>query len=250
MDEAERVLCEELQLSPMEDLKPKYFDENVDLRNYSIKLSRTDFRFDCSYHATISDVLLRILKTNADRIVPCGNPEISQTIMLPTRFKRTYVDSNYGLRLIGGKQINELNPSTEKYLAHSNSDTELKFKANSILITRSGTIGKTAIVPKHWEDWIGSDHIFRIIPANNDIAGYLYCWLNTDYALQLIKRNTFGAVIDEIDTNQLSKVEIPLLKNKSKQKEINDKVLQANELRYQAYLRERDAVKMMEEVIE
>lgn len=248
IDEAERMIRLELQLPLIEDLKPKYFDENVDLRNYSIKLSRTNLRFDCSYHATLSDVLLRILKTNADRIVPCGSPEISQTIMLPTRFKRTYVDSNYGLKLIGGKQINELNPSTEKYLAHSNSDTELKFKANSILITRSGTIGKTAIVPKHWEDWIGSDHIFRIIPANNDIAGYLYCWLNTDYAQQLIKRNTFGAVIDEIDTNQLSKVEIPLLKNKSKQKEINDKVLQANELRYQAYLKEQKAITIMNDI--
>ena len=116
-------------------------------------------------------------------------------------------------------------------------------------MTRSGTIGKTTIVPKHWEEWIGSDHIIRIIPANNDIAGYLYCWLSTEYAQQLVKRNTFGAVVDEIDTNQLSHVEIPLLKNESKQKEINDKVLKANELRYQAYLKEQEAVGMMEEVI-
>lgn len=249
MDEAEQILFQELQLPPIEELKPKYFDGNVGLRNYSIKLSRTDWRLDCSYHSTAYDVLIGILKTSAAKIVPCGSMEISEAIVLPTRFKRTYVGSSFGLKFIGGKQINELNPSSEKYLAHSSLDSELKFVANSVLVTRSGTIGKVALVPQHWENWIGSDHIFRIIPADNDIAGYLYCWLNTDYAQQLIKRNTFGAVIDEIDAGQLAKIEIPLLKNESKQKEINGKVLKANELRYQAYLKEQEAVKMMEEII-
>lgn len=249
MDEAERILYQELNLPPIEDLKPKYFDEHVDLRNYTTKLSRLDLRLDCSYHTPICNSILELLNENADSVVHCGDTIITKDILLPTRFKRTYVDAEHGIKLIGGKQINELNPSTEKYLAHSSLDDELKLKANSVLITRSGTIGKTSIVPKHWEEWIGSDHIIRIIPANNDIAGYLYCWLSTEYAQQLVKRNTFGAVVDEIDTNQLSHVEIPLLKNATKQKEINDKVLQANELRYRAYLKEQEAVGMMEEIM-
>jgi type I restriction enzyme S subunit len=73
--------------------------------------------------------------------------------------------------------------------------------------------------------------------------------LSTEYALQLIKRNTFGAVVDEIDTTQVQNIEIPLLKNEMKQKEINDKVLQANELRYQAYLKEQDAITIMNGII-
>lgn len=250
IDEAEHILYEELQLPPIEQLKPQYFDDSVDLRNYTTKLSRLGFRLDCSYHTPICNSILKLLNENADSVVHCGDTIITKDILLPTRFKRTYVEAAHGIKLIGGKQINELNPGTEKYLAHSSLDDELKLKANSVLVTRSGTIGKTAIVPKHWEEWIGSDHIIRIIPANNGIAGYLYCWLSTEYAQQLVKRNTFGAVVDEIDTDQLSHVEIPLLKNSDKQKEINDKVLQANELRYQAYLKEQEAVRMMEEVIE
>ncbi len=249
MDEAEQLLYQELQLPPIEELKPKYFDKDVDLRNYTTKLNRLDLRLDCSYHTPICNTILKLLKENAKLVARCGDSNITADILLPTRFKRTYVEAEHGIKLIGGKQINVLNPSTEKYLAHSSLDDELKLKAHSVLITRSGTIGKTAIVPKHWEEWIGSDHIVRIIPANDDIAGYLYCWLSTDYAQQLVKRNTFGAVVDEIDTNQLSQVEIPLLKDESKQKEINDKVLQANGLRYQAYLKEQEAVGMMEEVI-
>ena len=249
MDEAERILYEELQLPPIEQLQPKYFDESVDLRNYTTKLCGLNLRLDCSYHTPICSTILELIKVNAKEICHCGDNQITKDIALPTRFKRTYVEADHGIKLIGGKQINELNPSSEKYLAHSNLDDELKLKANSILITRSGTIGKTTIVPKHWEDWIGSDHIIRIIPADEQIAGYLYCWLGTDYAQQLVKRNTFGAVVDEIDTNQIKSIEIPLLKNESKQKEINDKVLGANELRYQAYLKEQEAIAKMDDVI-
>ena len=250
MDEAERILYEELQLPPIEQLKPKYFDVSVDLRNYTTKLSGLNLRLDCSYHTPICTTIIEIIKENAKDILCCGDSCVTQDVTLPTRFKRTYVEEEHGIKLIGGKQINELNPSSEKYLAHSDLDEELKLKENSILITRSGTIGKTAVVPKHWSNWIGSDHIIRIIPANNQIAGYLFCWLSTEYAQHLVKRNTFGAVVDEIDTNQIKSIEIPLLKNESKQKEINDKVLEANELRYQAYLKEQEAVKMMEEIID
>ncbi len=250
MDEAEKILYQELQLPPIEELKPEYYDESVDLRNYTTKLSRLNLRLDCSYHTPLNKTIIALLATKSKCISLCGDTNIAKGIYLPTRFKRTFVESDYGLKMIGGKQINELIPNSEKYLAHSKLDDELKLIPNSILVTRSGTIGKTAIVPKHWSNWIGSDHIIRIVPSNDNIAGYLYCWLSTEYALQLIRRNTFGSVVDEIDEEQLSRVEIPILKNESKQKEINDKVLQANELRYQAYLKEQKAVKMMEELIE
>ena len=249
IDEAEQILYKELQLPPIEQLKPTYFDKDVDLRNYTTKLSELNLRLDCSYHTPICTTILNLLKKNANEIRYCGDSSITQDVALPTRFKRTYVEATHGTKLIGGKQINELNPSSEKYLAHSDIDDELKLKENSILITRSGTIGKTTIVPRHWTNWIGSDHIIRIIPASDQIAGYLYCWLSTEYALQLIKRNTFGAVVDEIDTTQVQNIEIPLLKNEMKQKEINDKVLQANKLRYQAYLKEQDAITIMNGII-
>ena len=118
-----------------------------------------------------------------------------------------------------------------------------------VAVTCSGTIGKVNIIPRHWENWALNQHVMRIVPATKDIAGYIYCWLNTDYAYQLIVRNTYGAVVDEIDDRHLSQVEIPLLKNESKQKEINDKVLEANEFRYQAYLKEQEAISIMNDII-
>ncbi len=89
----------------------------------------------------------------------------------------------------------------------------------------------------------------RIVPASNDIAGYIYCWLNTEFGHKLITRHIYGSVVDEIDNRHLAEVEIPLLKNQKKQQEINDLILKANELRYQAHLKEQEAINKMEEVI-
>ena len=62
-------------------------------------------------------------------------------------------------------------------------------------------------------------------------------------------RHIYGAVVDEIDGKQLSEVAIPLLKDKAVQSRINNLVLRANELRYQAYLKEQDALQQMEKVL-
>lgn len=254
MDEAERILYQELNLPPIEDLKPKYFDEHVELRNYTTKLSRLDLRLDCSYHTPEISSILDIVQENAKEIKRIGDCDVSKEIILAGRFKRTYVDDKNGIPFFGGKQLLELNPSNIKYLSkdqHENRITkELYLKENMVAVTCSGTIGKVNIIPKHWENWALNQHVMRIVPASDDIAGYIYCWLNTEYAYRLIVRNTYGAVVDEIDDRHLSNVIIPLLKNESKQREINEKVLQANELRYQAYLKEQEAVRMMEEVIE
>ena len=253
IDEAEQILYEELQLPPIEQLKPTYFDKDVDLRNYTTKLSELNLRLDCSYHTPETIAILDIIRINAKEIKKIGNKEISQKIVLAGRFKRTYVDNKNGIPFFGGKQLLELNPSNMKYLSvdqHAKRIVkELQLKENMIAVTCSGTIGKVNIVPKHWKNWALNQHVMRIVPATDDIAGYIYCWLNTDYAYRLIVRNTYGSVVDEIDDQQLAQVVIPLLKNVTKQKEINDKVLQANELRYQAYLKEQEAINSINEII-
>ena len=253
IDEAEQILYEELQLPPIEQLQPTYFDKDVNLRNYTTKLSGLNLRLDCSYHTPETIAILNIIQKNAKEIKKIGDKEISQKIVLAGRFKRTYVDNKNGIPFFGGKQLLELNPSNMKYLSvdqHAKRIVkELQLKENMIAVTCSGTIGKVNIVPKHWENWALNQHVMRIVPATDGIAGYIYCWLNTDYAYHLIVRNTYGSVVDEIENQQLAQVVIPLLKNETKQKEINDKILQANELRYQAYQKEQESIKIMEEII-
>lgn len=255
IDKAEKILYEELQLKPIEDLKTEYFDNSVELRNYSTKLSELNFRMDGSYHLPLFKTITDYLKQKSLSVKFLRDKELSRSIILPGRFKRTYVDSEeHGIKFIGGKQINDLNPNSEKYLSKSIHNTrlgnELLLHENCILITRSGTIGKVAIVPRHWENWSANEHIIRVFPKNNEIAGYLFCWLNSEYGTELIKKHTYGSVVDEVDTNHIGDIPIPILKNKLKLHEINDLVIKANELRYKAYLKEQEAIKKMEDIIE
>jgi len=253
LDRAEKILYEELQLKPIEELEIEYFDNSVDLRNYTVNLEDLNLRLDCSYHIPICNSIFSHISQHSSEIQYLKNPHITKSIILPGRFKRTYVEEEHGIKFIGGKQINDLNPNSEKFLSKSIHNTrlgnELFLHENCILITRSGTIGKVSIVPKHWKNWAANEHIIRVFPKNKDIAGYLFCWLNSDYGKELICKHTYGAVVDEIDTNHVGDIPLPLLKNQSKQKEINDLVLEANELRYQAHLKEQEAIQKMEKII-
>ena len=150
---------------------------------HNVKLSDLAGRLDASYHVPIVDAIIEHLKRYAEEVTTVGDPRISREVILPGRFKRVYVNEGYGRVLIGGKQLSELDPSSKKYLSTAKHDKMLKkleVHEGTTLITRSGTIGKIAIVPKHWEHYIPSDHIIRVIPANKDIAGYLNIFLASD----------------------------------------------------------------------
>ena len=113
------------------------------------------------------------------------------------------------------------------------------------MITCSGTIAKVTIAPEHWDGWTANQHIIRVVPANNEIAGYLYAWLSSDYAYPLITRYTYGAVVDEINDKQVSDIVVPLLNYENTQQEINNKVLEANKKRVEAYELEQEALTVL-----
>ena len=249
IDQATQLLIDELHLPDTQDFDVKDYKKNAPVETYSVKLSDMNGRADASYHVPIVDAIVEHLKKYADEVTTVGDPRISNTVLLPPRFARVYVDEGYGRVLVGGKQLYELDPSGKKYLSntkHKKLLDQLEVYQNTVLITRSGTIGKVAFAPKHWEHWIPSDHIIRVVPANDAIAGYLYIFLCSDYGHELITRYTYGSVVDEIDDNHVRQIAIPLLKNKEIQKRINDLALAANEKRYEAYKLEQQALCIMD----
>ena len=169
---------------------------------------------------------------------------------VPGRFKRVYVEEGYGRVFIGGKQLYELDPTNKKYLSNvyhgDRIAKQLELHENMTLITCSGTIGKVALVGKHWENWTANQHIIRVVPVTKDIAGYLNIFLASDYGFQLITRFTYGSVVDEIDDNHVRAIPVPLLKNHDVQKQINDLALEANHKRYEAYQLEQEALRIMD----
>lgn len=253
LDEAMDLLAQELKLPPIEEIEADDFVQNAPVETFLVKLSQLNNRVDASYHVPIVKAIVDYLNKNAAEVTTIGDCRISRNVILPGRFKRVYVDEGYGYALFGGKQIHELDPSGEKYLSRAKHDErvmkELTIQQNTVLITRSGTIGKVALVPKHWENYVASEHIIRVVPASTDIAGYLSVFLSSQYGYRLITHYTYGSVIDEIDATHVSQIPVPLLKNAEIQDRINKLALQANQKRYEAYLLEQKALRTMDQKV-
>lgn len=248
IDKATSLMTAELHLPAIHDFQKIA----APVSTFDVKLSNMNLRLDASYHVPVADAIVTHLKENAAEVTKVGDSRISKAVILPGRFARVYVDEGYGRVLIGGKQLGELDPSEKKYISNTKHDkilSKLEVHENTTLITRSGTIGKIAFVPKHWEHWIPSDHIIRVVPANEDVAGYLYIFLTSDYGRTLITRYTYGSVVDEIDDNHVRQIAIPLLKDHASQKRINDLALEANQKRYEAYCLEQEALRLMNEKV-
>lgn len=250
IDQATQLLIDELHLPDIHDFEVKDYKKNAPVETFSVRLSDMNGRADASYHVPIVDAIVEHLKKYADEVTNVGDKRISSAVILPGRFKRVYVDEGYGKAFFGGKQISELAPTTSKFLSISKHSkrmqAELSLNEDTILITRSGTIGKTALVPLHWKGWIASEDVLRIIPATRSVAGYLYVFLQSPYGQSLVKKYTYGAVISHIDDTHVRQIAIPLLKNKYAQKQINDLALTANEKRYEAYKLEQQALHIMD----
>lgn len=253
IDEATNLLIDELKLPPVKEFDTDYYKKDASVNTFSVKLSHMSGRADASYHVPIVDAIIEHLNEYAAEVTTIGDKRISKDIILPGRFKRIYVEEGYGRVFIGGKQLGELDPANKKYLSLKHHGDriakQLELHENMTLITCSGTIGKVTLVGKQWENWTANQHIIRVVPTNEDIAGYLNIFLSSDYGQPLITRFTYGSVVDEIDDNHVSQIVIPLLKNQDIQKRINDLALDANEKRYEAYLLEQEALRIMDEEV-
>lgn len=246
IDEATRLLIEALKLPPLEELKTS----TAPVETFSVKISRSDRRFDASYHVpVVSKIIEQLQAQAAAEVTTIGDPRISKEVILPGRFKRVYVEEGHGRVFIGGKQLWELDPTNKKYLSVAHHakriKDQLELHENMTLITCSGTIGKIALVGKHWEHWTANQHIIRVVPKSKEIAGYLYIFLASDYGHELITRYTYGSVVDEIDDNHVRNICVPFLKDAAVQANINELALAANQKRYEAYKLEQEALQIM-----
>lgn len=253
INQATALLIEELKLPGIDAFDVDFYKKAAPVNTFSVKLSEMAGRLDASYHVPIVDAIVEHLQQYAEEITTIGDARISKEVILPGRFKRVYVEEGYGRVFIGGKQLYELDPSNKKYLSdihHGDRiSKQLELHENMSLITCSGTIGKVALVGKHWENWTANQHIIRVVPSSKEIAGYLNVFLASDYGKALITRFTYGSVVDEIDDNHVRQIAVPLLRNHEIQKQINDLALEANEKRYKAYLLEQEALRVMDKEV-
>lgn len=252
IDQATILLIDELKLPPISEFKQNNIKNSANANAFSVKLSDLNGRADASYHLPIIDAIIKHLEQHSAEVTTIDDNRISSDVVLPGRFKRVYVNSDYGVKFIGGKEMKQLDPSSEKYISKKVHAKQLEgalgIKEYSILTPARGSLGEVVMPCKHFYNWAISDNMMQIL-SNSKICGYLYIFLNSEYGKILIQRFTYGGVVDAIEPWHIQQIQIPLLKNQIIQNKINDLALQANKKRYEAYLLEQEALKIMDEEV-
>lgn len=255
MDTAQVLLREALELPSIEVLheQAKQFDETAGVLNYSVPLSGIHGRLDGSYYVPIVDVIEQHIAKTAKEILKVGDSQISQSVVLPSHFKRIYVNEGEGTVLIGGKHIDSLDPADKKYLAAKQYQAKLKedmlLAENMIIVSAKGTPGKVVIVPSHWQGWFISSNLIKIVPISKEIAGFLFCFLSSPYGEILLKRQIYGAVVGIFEPIHVGSIIVPFLRDEEIQREINYTVLAANRKRTEAYNLEQKALRVLDEKV-
>lgn len=245
LDEAEKMLEEALKLPSISQIpRGPLFSK--------VRFADWQGRLDASFHSIQAQAALSTLRDNNLTLSRLDDPLLTNRIWAVTKFrKRTFIQRG-GIPMLSSKQIFQIAPVDVKKLAlgaHLDDMDEIGLKENLVLVTRSGTIGKVQIIPKYMNDWAGSEHAHRIEGISNELAGYIFTWLNCPYGQILLEHYQYASVITHIDKDMLSSVQVPILPLQDMEN-IGRKVLEANTLRNEAWELEQKALEFLNAEIE
>ncbi len=146
------------------------------------------------------------------------------------RLKRNYIKPNSinSIGFVGSSEMLDIYPSPVKFMLNDKKVEDLRVKENTVLISRSGTIGNVTLVNKTLSELLVSEHAIRL--ECFDYAGYVYTYLKTEIGKKLVCSNIYGAVIQQIEPEHLASVPIPNAPEAIKKK-IHDLIIRSYELR-------------------
>lgn len=84
-----------------------------------------------------------------------------------------------------------------------------------VLVTCSYTVGSVMFVPKRWDNWAMTCDIIRLVPQN-DIAWFVYTWLQPSYAKKTLKAMAYGSAIQHIEISHLEQMPFKTTRHKSR----------------------------------
>ena len=241
LKQAEVMLLQELNLPPIE----KSLKET---KAFSINVERLNLRLDASYHDPIVNSLISKLKKGRYNVRPLG--KISK-VFIPPRFKRIYVQKEYGVPFLQGTDISLIKPRLLKYISKKVTRNLEKWIIRSgwVLVTCSGTIGRVALAPRKWDGWAVSQHVARIIPNYEEVhTGFLTVFLFSDYGYRQVISKTYGGVVDELAEDDMKDVIVPL-PPMDVQEKIGNLVIEAYELKELANEIEDETIKTLESML-
>lgn len=127
------------------------------------------------------------------------------------RFRRIFVEEEYGTPFLSSSDIINLWPIAEKHVSVklTRRIDDFLVKRNDVLISRSGTIGNVALASEDLEGAAVTEDVIRLRAESPQDAGFAAAFLRTHYGRAQVVGAAFGSVVKHVESSHLRRVLLP-----------------------------------------
>ena len=158
-------------------------------------------------------------------------------IWQPGRLKGILVESASGEPFLAATQVFDIEPTPRKWLAASKTkDIDSRYvHPGWILVTCSGSVGDTTIAHRPHEGIVISHDLLRVVPKKKEDRAYLYAFLRTRHAREMMRGSKYGNVIKHLEPEHLFPIPVPAVGSRAIRDSIQEHVDRVFALRDEAF---------------
>ena len=118
----------------------------------------------------------------------------------PSRLKGIQVSREYGSPFLAATQVLDLRPAPRKFLSLDRTDSvsDRMVKSGQIVVTCSGTVGKTALAYAPLENTLISHDLLRVTPLKEPSWGWVFSYLKSQQAISMMGAAQYGHIIKHL----------------------------------------------------
>lgn len=137
--------------------------------------------------------------------------ETLASAVAPPRIKQVLVSPDQGVPYLNTSQVFDFCPKPRKWLAMGKTTKaqERLVKEGTILVMASATVGRAIVATHIHENSIISHHFMRVIPSQEEFAGWIYAFLRSPHGLAMMKGAQYASVIRHIEPHHLATLPVP-----------------------------------------
>ncbi|HZR50024.1 MAG TPA: hypothetical protein VFB06_10950 [Streptosporangiaceae bacterium] len=123
----------------------------------------------------------------------------------PGRLKGIAVDPNYGAPFLSAGQVFEANPRPRKWISLSKTKgaSDCYVDRWTLLVSRSGTVGRVTVAHQPQIDVVLSDDLLRVVSRHSEDLGWLYAYMRTTNFRMMATTLKYGHVIKHLEASHL-----------------------------------------------
>ena len=129
---------------------------------------------------------------------------------MPGRLKGIVVDPAYGVPFLSPGQVFEANPRPRRWLSLSQTKgaEDCYVSKGTLLVSRSGTVGKVTVAHRPHLGIILSDDLLRVSPHEVSQLGWLYAYMRTSTFRMMATTLHYGHVVKHLEVGHLNALPI------------------------------------------